>query len=127
MKQSTTPTKETKSMSETANPTNDPYREFEIVRPAEPPRANVGDIELLSQTIAIRIWAFRSRHDLATVLSDGFFDGLRDVRLRKNDRIEVIASWDQPLAEHAVLCVDQIDAATGNAKVSLMLLYERVA
>jgi phage terminase large subunit-like protein len=30
-------------------------------------------------------------------------------------------------AEHAVLCVDQIDAATGNAKVSLMHRYERVA
>jgi hypothetical protein len=92
-----------------------------------PPRANVGDIELLSQTIAIRIWAFRSKHSLATVLGDGFFDGLGDVRLRKNDRLEVIASWDQPLAEHAVLCVDQIDAATGNAKVSLMHRYERVA
>lgn len=97
----------------------------DVIKAAEPPRANINDIELLSQTIAIRIWAFRSRHDLATVLGDGFFEGLRDVRLRRNDRIEVIASWDQPLCEHAVLCVDQIDAATGNAKVSLMHRYER--
>jgi hypothetical protein len=104
------------------------YREYvDVVRPPEPPRARIGDIELLSQTIAIRIWAFRSKHSLATVLGDGFFDGLRDVRLRKNDRIEVIASWDQPLAEHAVLCIDRIDAATGYAKICLMHRYERSA
>jgi hypothetical protein len=95
-----------------------------VAAAAEPPRANINDIELLSQTIAIRIWAFRSNHGLATVLSDGFFDGLRDVRLRKNDRIEVVASWDQPIAEHGTLVVDRIDGA-GNATVSLMLLYER--
>jgi hypothetical protein len=36
-----------------------PQREFvDEMKAAEPPRANVGDIELLSQTIAIRIWAF---------------------------------------------------------------------
>jgi hypothetical protein len=112
---------ESKSMSEVASE----YREYvDVIRPAEPPRANVGDIELLSQTIAIRIWAFRSNHSLKTVLSDGFFDGLRDVNLKRNDRIEVVASWDQPMAQHATLVVDQVDG-TGNATVSLMLLYER--
>jgi energy-coupling factor transporter ATP-binding protein EcfA2 len=36
-----------------------PQREFvDEMKAAEPPRANVGDIELLSQTIVIRIWAF---------------------------------------------------------------------
>jgi hypothetical protein len=112
---------ETKSMPDAVSE----YREYvDAVRPPEPPRARIGDIELLSQTIAVRIWAFRSKHDLATVLGDGFFDGLRDVHLRRNDRIEVIASWDGPLADHATLCVDAIDG-TGKAKVSLLQRYER--
>jgi hypothetical protein len=101
------------------------YREYvDVIRPAEPPRANIRDIELLSQTIAIRIWAFRSKHELATVLRPDFFDDLRDVHLKKCDRIEVVASWDEPQAEHATLCVDRIDGA-GKATVSLLLRYER--
>jgi hypothetical protein len=68
------------------------YREYvDVVRPPDPPRARVGDIELLSQTIAIRVWAFRSKHDLATVLRPDFFDDLRDVHLKRCDRIEVVA------------------------------------
>jgi hypothetical protein len=103
----------------------DQYREYvDVIRPAEPPRANVSDIELLSQTIAIRIWAMRTKHGLATVLGDGFFEGCKDVRLRKNDRIEVIASWDASIAEHATLCVDRIDGM-GKATVSLLRHYER--
>jgi hypothetical protein len=58
----------------------DQYREYvDSIRPPEPPRASIKDIELLSQTIAIRIWAMRSKHDLATVLRPDFFDDLRDV------------------------------------------------
>jgi hypothetical protein len=103
----------------------DAFREYiDQVRPPDPPRAEINDIELLSQTIAIRIWAFRTKHSLATVMRPDFFDGLKDVRLRKNDRIEVIASWDEPLAEHATLCVDRV-SGTGEATVSLMHLYER--
>jgi hypothetical protein len=112
---------ETKTMSEAVSE----YREYvDVVRPAEPPRASIKDIELLSQTIAIRIWAFRSKHDLATVLRPDFFDDLRDVHLKRCDRIEVVASWDQPQAEHATLCVDRIDG-TGKATVSLLQRYER--
>jgi hypothetical protein len=97
---------------------------FQTIRPAEPPRASFRDIELLSQTIAIRIWALRSEHSLAAVLIDGFFDDVKDVRLKKEDRIEVVASWGQPIAEHATLVVDHVDNI-GNAKVSVMLRYER--
>jgi uncharacterized protein (DUF779 family) len=52
---------------------------------------------------------------------DGFFDGLKDVRLRKNDRVEVVASFDQPIAEHATLVIDQVDGA-GKAIASLLHL-----
>ena len=103
----------------------DQYREYvDVVRPPNPPRASIQDIELLSQTIAVRIFAMRSNHSLADVLSDGHFDNVRDVRLRKEDRIELVASWGQPIAEHATLVVDQLDV-TGKAKVSLMHLYQR--
>ncbi len=104
-----------------------PHREYmDPSQPIAPPRAEIGDVELLSQTIAIRIWAMRTKHDLATVLGHGFLDGLRDVRLRKNDRIEVVASWDQPIAEHATLAIDHVDD-TGKAVATLMLLYKRAA
>jgi hypothetical protein len=103
----------------------DQYREYvDVVRPPEPPRASIKDIELLSQTIATRIWAMRSKHDLATVLRPDYFDDLRDVHLKRCDRIEVVASWDEPQAEHATLCVDAVDGA-GKATVSLLLRYER--
>jgi hypothetical protein len=115
----------TGSLTVTHDEVLDQYREYvDSIRPPPAPRASIKDIELLSQTIAIRIWAMRSKHDLATVLTDGFFDELKDVRLRKNDRVEVIASWDEPVAEHAVLCVDAVDGA-GKPAVSLMLRYER--
>src|SRR5207253_2823902 len=103
------------------------YREYvDVVRPPDPPAAKVGDIELLSQTVAIRIWAFRTKHSLATVLSDGYFDGLRDVQLRKNDRIEVVASWNGALAEHATLCLDKV-TDTGRVTASLIHLYMRAS
>ncbi len=116
--------KETNPMSE-ATAEAIAYREYvEVVRPPDPPAAKVGDIELLSQTIAIRIWAFRTKHSLATVLSAGYFDGLRDVGLRRNDRIEVIPSWDEPQAEHATLCLDKVDDI-GRVTASLIHLYKR--
>ena len=56
-------------------------------------------------------------------------EGLRERRPahrddRIGDRIEVVASWDAPLADHATLCVDAVDGA-GKATVSLLLRYER--
>jgi hypothetical protein len=103
------------------------YREYvDVIRPPDPPRARTRDIELLSQTIAIRIWAFRTTYDLATVLRPDFFNDLRDVHLKKNDRIEVIASWDEDEAEHATLCVDRV-SGTGLPTVNLMMRYERAA
>jgi hypothetical protein len=112
--------KETNSMTQVAQ-----YREYvDAIRPPKPPRAGIQDIELLSQTIAIRIWAMRSNHSLAEVLSDGYFDDVRDVLLRKEDRIELVSSWGKPVAEHATLVVAQLDD-TGRAKVGLMHLYKR--
>jgi hypothetical protein len=44
-----------------------------------------------------------------------------DVRLRKEDRIEIVSFWGQPVAEHATLVVDSVDRF-GIPSVSLMLL-----
>jgi hypothetical protein len=105
----------------------DLYAEYcDVIRPPSPPRAHIKNIELLSQTIAIRIWAFRTTYDLATVLRPDFFRDLRDVHLKKNDRLEVIASWDEDEAEHATLCVDRV-SGTGLATVSLICRYQRAA
>ena len=115
--------RETKSLSEALSE----YREYvDVIRPPEIPRASVRDIELLSQTIAIRIWAMRTKHDLATVLGGGFFDDVKLVGLKKEDRIEVVASWGQPKAEHATLVVDRV-GVTGIPAVSMMLHYKRDA
>jgi hypothetical protein len=106
----------------------DPFRDFpDATKPPDPPRARTRDIELLSQTIAIRVWAFRTTHDLATVLRPDFFGDLRDVHMKKNDRIETIASWDEPEAEHATLCVDHVSKSGGDIRVSLLCKYERAA
>jgi hypothetical protein len=105
---------ETKSMSDAVSE----YREYvDVVRQIEPPRARDW-----RHGIAVsdnRHMGVPRRHDPATVLRPDFFDDLRDVHLKRCDRIEVVASWDQPQAEHATLCVDRIDA-NGKATVSLL-------
>jgi hypothetical protein len=121
MKQATSQ-QETKPMSEAAA-----YREYiDPNTPPDPPRATVGDIELMSQTIAVRVWAMRTKHSLAEVLSAGYFDGTRNVGLKKEDRIEIVASWHLAIAEHATLVVAGV-GVTGIPAVSLLHRYERNA
>jgi hypothetical protein len=101
----------------------DPYREFPgIAKPAGPPRARFADIELLAATYPLRIFTMRSIHAIATVLSPGYFDELADVRLRKEDRIELVADF-HGVGQHATLVVD--DVKLGKATVSLLCRYER--
>jgi hypothetical protein len=105
----------------------DPFRDFEdeAEAAAEAPRADTADIELLLQSTRIRFWALRTSHPLEAVLAEGFFDGTRDVRFKKEDRIEVVASFDAPVATHCTLVVDSVDKATGIPEVSLMHRYVR--
>jgi hypothetical protein len=57
MKQSTQ-TKEIKSMSEATE-----YREYvDVIRPADAPRGNINEIQLLAQTA--RVWWMRTKHSL---------------------------------------------------------------
>jgi hypothetical protein len=103
---------------------NSPFREYADVMVAKAPRATVSEIELLSQTFTLRIFAMRTKHNLETVLSDGYFHEITDVHFRKEDRIEIVANFDG-VGEHALLVVDAVDKATGRPKVSLLQKYER--
>ena len=81
------------------------------IRPADAPRGNINEIQLLAQTA--RVWWMRTKHFLSTVLADGYFDTL------KEDTISLVASYGADRAEHAVLIVDEADKH-GKAKVSLL-------
>jgi hypothetical protein len=110
---------ETKSMSEATSA----YREYvDIIRPPDPPRGSINEIQLLAQTA--RVWWMRTKHSLSTVLADGYFDTLTDVRLLKEDTITLVASYGADRAEHAILIVTAADKH-GKASVSLLHRYER--
>ena len=106
--------------------TLDPFREYVAPGPIEPPRAATADIELMSATYPLRIFTMRSIHPLETVLTAGYFDGLADVRLRKEDRIELVADW-AGVGTHATLVVDWVNKAGGEPRVSLLQRYQRSA
>ena len=117
MKQSTQP-KETIPMSEAHA-----YREYvDVIRPAETPRGNINEIQLLSQTA--RVWWMRSKNPLAAILADEYWTTMTDVRLLKEDTIQLVSSYGADRAEHSVLVVDEADKH-GKASVSLLHRYER--
>lgn len=86
------------------------------------PCAAINEIELLAQTRALRIWSMRTDHDLKTILADGYFDSVAEMRFQKDDRIEVVASASRK-GEHATLVVDAL--VIRKPKVSLLHKYER--
>ena len=101
------------------------FREyFDVIRPVEDPRAAITDIELMSATYPLRIFTMRSVHPLETVLAPGYFDDLADVRLRRQDRIELVADFNGT-GTHATLVVDHVNKSGGEPKVSLLARYER--
>ena len=104
---------------------NSAFREYtDVMAPVKAPRATFAEIELLAQTFTLRIFAMRTKHNLATVLSEGYFHEITDVVFRKEDRIEIVANFDG-VGEHALLVVDAVEKATGRPKVSLLHKYER--
>jgi hypothetical protein len=99
------------------------YREYiDCVRPPAPPRGNKNEIQLLSQTA--RVWWMRSKHPLAAILLDEYWTTMRDVRLTKEDTINLVSSFGAERADHSILVVDEADKH-GLATVSLLHLYQR--
>jgi hypothetical protein len=122
-------TKET-SMTQTqpkASPVNetDAYREYHAaVRPAEVPAAAFDDFQLVASTV--RLWWLRTKWPLDAVLQDSFYANVADLRLRAEDRIEVVAGdRNSGPAEHALIVVNHVDKSGGDVRVSLLARYER--
>jgi hypothetical protein len=123
VKQSTQqPIKETNSMNEAAVSN---YREYvDIVRPPEVLRGNINEIQLLAQTA--RVWWMRTKNPLAAVLTDDYWTTMTDVRLQREDTIQLVSSFGADRAEHSILLVTESDKH-GGAKVGLLHRYERPA
>jgi hypothetical protein len=102
----------------------DPFRDYEAPGPAEIPRAVFADIELLSATYPLRIFTMRSVYPLETVITPGYFDNLSDCRLRRLDKIELLADAHGE-GTFATLAVDSVNKAGGEVRVSLLCKYER--
>jgi hypothetical protein len=58
---------------------------------------------LLAQTA--RVWWMRTKHPLAAVLADGYWDTMKDVRLLKEDTIQLVSAYGADRAEHSILIV----------------------
>jgi hypothetical protein len=99
------------------------YSEYvDIIRPPETPRGNINEIQLLSQTA--RVWWMRSKNPLAVIMADEYWTTMTDVRLLKEDTIQLVSSYGADRAEHAILIVDEADKH-GLARVSLLHRYDR--
>jgi len=135
MKESQPSNREFKSMAEQAvsnfqeyhsSVRPDPFREYEAPKAPETPRAVFADIELLSATYPMRIFTMRSTYPVETVIAPGYFDNLSDCRLRRLDRIELLADF-HGIGTFATLVVDHVNKAGGEVRVSLLCRYERMA
>jgi hypothetical protein len=105
----------------------DEYRDyFETIRPADPPRAGLNDLQLVSSTVRL-LW-LRTQFPIDVVMQPGFFDNVSDHRLKREDRIEIVANCngDGP-ADHATIVVDHVNKSGGDVRVSLLHKYQRVA
>jgi hypothetical protein len=101
----------------------DQYREYvDVIRQPAPPRGDINSIQLVTPTA--RVWWMRTKHSLADVLTDGYFDTLTDIRLMQEDTIQLVSSYGADQAEHSILIVTASDKH-GLARVSLLHRYER--
>jgi hypothetical protein len=102
----------------------DPFRHYEAPGPDALPRAVFSDLELLAACRPLRIFTMRSTYPVEAVTAPGYFDGLADCRLRRHDRIELLADSNGE-GTFATLCVDSVNKAGGEVRVSLLCRYER--
>lgn len=111
----------------TATAPADPFREFvdeKIVTSPEPIRGDLNSIQLISSTS--RYWWMRTKHPLSAVLADEYWETMKDVRLMKEDVVQVVSSFGTDQAEHSVLVVHTADKH-GLATVRVLHRYLRAA
>jgi len=101
----------------------DAYREYtDQIRPPEAIRGSIGEIQLLAQTA--RVWWMRTKNTLPEVLADDYWQTMTDVRLLKEDIIQLVSSYGAERAEHSVLVVTESDKH-GRVKVALLHRWVR--
>jgi hypothetical protein len=103
----------------------DEFRDyFETIRPAAAPRAALNDLQLVSSTVRL-LW-LRTRHPLDVVMQPGYFNNVAELRLKKEDRIEVVADCNgEGRADHATIVVDHVNKHGGDVRVSVLQRFER--
>jgi hypothetical protein len=103
----------------------DEYRDYHsTLRGPPPPRAGLNDLQLVSSTVRL-LW-LRTHFSIDAILQPGFFDNVSDLRLRKEDRIEIVADCNgDGWADHATIVVDHVSKNGGDVRVSLLQKFER--
>ena len=67
------------------------------------PRLKISELEILSSSCYLMIWAARTHFTLEQVLEAGFFDEVKESGMRPQNRIEILASCNSAAPEHATL------------------------
>jgi hypothetical protein len=85
--------------------------------------ADVRNFELAITTKAFNVFFYKTDHALEDVLGPSYFDTVIETQPRKNDRIEVVASCDRLLPEHATLAVKDVIVTSSVKHVMVSLLF----
>ncbi len=101
----------------------------EVVADLSPakPRANVQEVNRLSDTQGLTLWGHITPHAMDSVLAPGYFDMLTERRgggLERHDRIFVTAAAETDSPQHFTLVVVDTDYVAG---VKVRLLVEATA
>jgi hypothetical protein len=114
------------TQSATASSAPSPFREYaDAPHTGSQPRGELNSFQFVSSNV--RLFWHRTKHPLEAILRAGYFDDVADLRLRKEDRIEVVAGDGSSPATHATIVVDSVKPSGGDVVVSLLQRYERAA
>jgi hypothetical protein len=86
--------------------------------------ADVRNFELGINTKCFNTWFYKTDHPLEDVLGPNYFDSIIDAMPRRNDRIEVLASCNRLLPEHATLAIKDVVVTSSEKHVMVTLLHK---
>jgi hypothetical protein len=81
--------------------------------------ADVRDFQL-GINMVFNTFFYKTTHPLDDLLGPGYFDSVIEVKPRRNDRIEVVASCDSSQPEHATLAVKEVNHKDKRVVVSVL-------
>ena len=85
--------------------------------------ADLNNFALAINTKPFNVFYYKTPHLLEWVLEPGYFNSVIESSLRKDDRIEVVASSSGDVAEHATLAVSKIIHSNAHKEVQVSLLF----